>query len=195
MYKVLVTGGVGSGKSTVCKMFENLSVPVFYSDEAAKKLMDNNPFIMMNIKKSFGDDIYVKKYDKKRVAVKEELDRKKLADIVFNDDEKLDKLNKIVHPWVGGAFESFCFEYEYYDFKYPDIVSSPSKNIRAQWRTRPNRHFAVEFFPTGDAHFVIFSPDSSHPEKTKRLSGITSIETLLETVKPQGVLAWSRNEK
>ncbi|MBN1931501.1 MAG: hypothetical protein JW786_07845 [Desulfobacterales bacterium] len=82
-----------------------------------------------------------------------------------------------------------------YDLKYPDIVLSPSKNIRAQWRTGPNRHFAAEFYPTGNVHFVIFSPDSLHPEKPKRLSGLTSIETLLETVKPQGILAWSCNEK
>lgn len=81
------------------------------------------------------------------------------------------------------------------DLRYPDIVLSPSKNIRAQWRAGPNKHFAVEFYPTGDAHFVVFSPDSSHPEKSKRLSGVTSIETLAETVKPQGVFAWSCNDK
>lgn len=121
LFRVLVTGSIGSGKTTACKLFEELGVPVFYSDEAARSLMDTNPFIMMNVKKYFGDDIYVKKYDKKKVSVKEELDRKKLAGIVFNDKEKLDRLNKIVHPWVGEAFKSFCFEYEHYSFKYPEV--------------------------------------------------------------------------
>jgi len=121
MYKVLVTGGIGSGKTTACKMFEELGVPVFYSDEAARILMDNNPFIAMNIKKAFGNNMYVRKYDKKKVSSYDELDRKKLAEVVFNDQTKLDKLNKIVHPWVGESFESFCFEYDNWSFKYPDV--------------------------------------------------------------------------
>ena len=75
--------------------------------------------------------------------------------------------------------------------KYPNVVLSPSNNIRAQWRTAPNRHFAVEFLNTGDAHFVIFSPDPIHSEKTVRLSGITSIDSLMEIVRPYGVLGWS----
>ena len=77
------------------------------------------------------------------------------------------------------------------NLNYPDVVLSPSKNIRVQWRTGPNRHFAVEFFPTGDAHFVIFTPDPMHPEKTIRMSGIVSVDSLMETVQPHGVLTWS----
>lgn len=74
--------------------------------------------------------------------------------------------------------------------KYPDVVLSPSKNICTQWRAGPNRHFAVEFFPTGDAHFVIFTPDPIHPEKTVRISGIVSVDSLMQTVTPHGVLSW-----
>ncbi len=77
------------------------------------------------------------------------------------------------------------------NLNYPDVVLSPSKNIRVQWRTGPNRHFAVEFLPTGDTHFVIFSPDPMHPEKTIRMSGIVSVDSLMETVQPHGVLTWS----
>ena len=77
------------------------------------------------------------------------------------------------------------------NLNYPDVVLSPSKNIRVQWRTGPNRHFAVEFLPTGDTHFVIFSPDPMHPEKTIRMSGIVSVDSLMETVRPHGVLTWS----
>jgi len=74
---------------------------------------------------------------------------------------------------------------------YPDIVLSPSKNIRAQWRVAPNRHFAVEFLTTGDAHFVVFSPDPNHPERTMRLSGIVSVDSLMRIVEPNGVLHWA----
>jgi hypothetical protein len=57
--------------------------------------------------------------------------------------------------------------------------------------TGPNRHFAVEFLPTGDAHFVIFTPDPMHPDKTIRMSGLASVDSLMETVQPHGVLTWS----
>jgi len=77
------------------------------------------------------------------------------------------------------------------NLNYPDVVLSPSKNIRVQWRTAPNRHFAVEFLRTGEAHFVIFSPDPRHPERTIRLSGIVSLDSLMEAVQPHGVLSWS----
>lgn len=82
------------------------------------------------------------------------------------------------------------FLYSVENFEYPDIVVTPDKNIRLQWRRSRNKHFAVEFLPTGDAHFVIFAPNSMHPEKIKRLSGIISVEELFETVKSQGVLSW-----
>ena len=77
------------------------------------------------------------------------------------------------------------------NLNYPDVVLSPSKHIRAQWRAGPNRHFAAEFLTTGDANFVIFSPDPKHPEKTIRLSGLVSVDSLIDTVEPHGVLAWS----
>ena len=77
------------------------------------------------------------------------------------------------------------------DLKYPDVMLTPSKNIRAQWRTAPNRHFAVEFSATGNAQFVVFSPDPNHPESIIRLTGLVSIDSLIETVRPHEVLSWS----
>jgi len=77
------------------------------------------------------------------------------------------------------------------DLKYPDVMLTPSKNIRAQWRTAPNRHFAVEFSATGNAQFVVFSPDPNLPESTIRLTGLVSIDSLIETVRPHEVLSWS----
>jgi len=75
--------------------------------------------------------------------------------------------------------------------KYPDVVLSPLNNIRAQWRAASNRHFAAEFLPTGDVSFVIFSPDFKKTEKIIRLSGITSVESLIDTTAPHGVLHWA----
>ena len=74
--------------------------------------------------------------------------------------------------------------------KYPDVVLSPEKNICTQWRTAPNRHFSAEFLPTGDARFVIFSPDPKHPDKTNRMSGIVSVDSLMQTAQPHDVLSW-----
>lgn len=87
------------------------------------------------------------------------------------------------------SFVSFLQSAPY--LRYPDVVLSPSKNIRVEWRRGPKQHFAVEFHTTGDAQFVIFSPDPNYPERTIRLTGLVSVESLIETVSPHGVLAWS----
>ena len=90
MLKVGITGGIGSGKTTVCKMFEKLGIPVYYADDRAKYLMQHEHFLIDQIKKNFGDDVYVNGT----------LDRKVLASKVFNDKAKLDLLNSLVHPAV-----------------------------------------------------------------------------------------------
>lgn len=88
MLKIGLTGGIGSGKSTVAKLFELLKVPVYYSDAASKRLYHTNPELMSNLKKHFGDDVYTK----------DQLNRSKLASIVFNNPDKLELLNQLVHP-------------------------------------------------------------------------------------------------
>ena len=94
MKVVGLTGGIGSGKSTIAKFFKNLGVPVYIADIEAKKLMLNQ-------------DIREKIIDLlgKRAYNADELDRKFIADIVFNDPILLDKLNAIVHPAVAKNFE------------------------------------------------------------------------------------------
>ena len=77
------------------------------------------------------------------------------------------------------------------NLKYPDVMISPSRNIRVQWQVASNRHFAVEFIEDGDVRFVIFSPDPENLEKITRISGITSLDSLLEITQPYGVLDWS----
>lgn len=88
MLRVGLTGGIGSGKSTVAKVFELLGIPVYYADDATKQLMNTNPGLRTSILEHFGSDAYVNN----------ELNRKYLASVVFADKEKLDLLNSLTHP-------------------------------------------------------------------------------------------------
>jgi len=75
--------------------------------------------------------------------------------------------------------------------KCPNVALTPSNEIHAQWRRAPNRHFTAVFLPTGETRFVIFTPNSKDPEMTDRISGLTSVSALLETIKPHKVLEWA----
>ena len=86
-----VTGGIGSGKTTVCRLFEELGARVFYADEEAKRLQVEDPEARREIVEAFGKESYLPSG---------ELNRRYLAELVFNDDQKLDTINRIVHPRV-----------------------------------------------------------------------------------------------
>ena len=98
MLKVGITGGIGSGKTTVCKVFELLGIPVFYADLQARLLMSKDMQLMNDLKEAFGDSVY---------RADGSLDRKFLASIVFNDAVQLEKLNSLVHPAVFRAFDTW----------------------------------------------------------------------------------------
>jgi dephospho-CoA kinase len=93
--KVGITGGIGSGKSVVCQIFEILGIPIYYADERAKYLVNTSLIVRSEIIKVFGKDSYsIDGYN-----------RKYMADIVFHDAEQLAKLNNIIHPQVAIDFE------------------------------------------------------------------------------------------
>jgi dephospho-CoA kinase len=92
MLKIGITGGIGSGKTTVCKIFETLGIPVYYADERAKRLMVENTGLVSEIKRLLGPEAYFEDGS---------LNRKYIARIVFNDPDKLTQLNSLVHPAVG----------------------------------------------------------------------------------------------
>lgn len=94
MLKVGVTGGIGSGKSTVCRMFGVLGIPVFSSDDEGKRLLAEDPEVRNALTAAFGGEIFVN----------EVLDRKALGALVFNDRDALERLSAIVHPAVRAAF-------------------------------------------------------------------------------------------
>jgi len=77
------------------------------------------------------------------------------------------------------------------NLKCPTVALTPSNEIHAQWRMASNRHFAAVFLPTGETRFVIFTPNPKDPEMTDRISGLTSVSALLETIKPHKVLEWA----
>lgn len=98
MLKIGITGNIGSGKTTVSKIFEVLGIPVFYADTAAKDIMTNDLALVADIKKTFGSEAYF---------ADGSLNRKHIANIVFNDDKELAKLNALTHPAVFRAFDAW----------------------------------------------------------------------------------------
>ncbi|MCK5822510.1 MAG: dephospho-CoA kinase [Bacteroidales bacterium] len=107
MLKVGITGGIGSGKTIVCEIFKHLNIPVYNADIEAKKILIENNSVRKKLIKNFGDNIYLNS---------SEINKKFLANIIFNDKKDLVKINSIVHPVVWENFLSFiqnklCYKY------------------------------------------------------------------------------------
>lgn len=107
MIKVGITGGIGSGKTTVCKIFEVLGVPVYYADDRAKELITTDPYLIKNIKKLLGDDVY---------DANNNINKKRIAAIVFNFPEVLEQYNAIVHPAVHEDAEKWMRRHQQFDY-------------------------------------------------------------------------------
>ena len=88
MLKIGITGGIGSGKSIVSNIFKVLGIAVFDADFAAKQIMNENKIVQQHLIDAFGESVFLNN----------ELNKKHLANIVFNDAYQLEKLNAIVHP-------------------------------------------------------------------------------------------------
>lgn len=98
MIKIGITGGIGSGKSTVCKVFETFGIPIFYADTVAKEIMVSDPILIAGVKDAFGTESY---------HSEGKLNNQHIAGIVFNNSTELAKLNKLVHPAVFRAFDEW----------------------------------------------------------------------------------------
>lgn len=98
MLRVGITGGIGSGKSTACAIFEQLGVPVFHADQETKEIYASNTAVRQQLVDEFGPEIYLNG----------SLNRPLLAKMVFNNPAKLQWLNHLIHPMVNEKFENWC---------------------------------------------------------------------------------------
>jgi dephospho-CoA kinase len=101
MIKVGVTGGIGSGKSIVCRVFESLGIPVYYADAHSRRLVDTEPDIRIRLTGLFGPDIYDG----------DALNRTRFAAAIFADRQLLEVANGIIHPFVRKDFEHWSQNY------------------------------------------------------------------------------------
>ncbi len=98
MKKIGLTGGIGSGKTTISKVFKLLKVPIYYSDKAAKNIIRKNSYVKNQIFKRFG----------KQVMTNNTIDNRKLSILLFNDKKKIKIINNIIHPLVKKDFNKWC---------------------------------------------------------------------------------------
>lgn len=99
-FKLGITGGIGSGKTSVCRVFEVLGIPVFSADREAQDIMEKDDDIIAGIKSISGKDLYKNG----------SLDRTKLASIIFNNTTTLKKVNSLVHPAVFDHFAKWTLK-------------------------------------------------------------------------------------
>ncbi|SFD29315.1 dephospho-CoA kinase [Algibacter pectinivorans] len=102
MIVVGLTGGIGSGKTTVAKEFAKLGVPIYIADNEAKALMLRSKVIKRKLIALFGEEVYVDG----------QLNKPFIANIIFNDKSYLEKMNAIVHPRVGKHFQKWALKQE-----------------------------------------------------------------------------------
>jgi len=108
MTKVIgLTGGIGSGKTTVANYIKSLGIPVYIADEKARKIMDTKTVVEL-VKTTFGQS----------VITDHKIDRQKLAQLVFNHPDMLQKLNDIVHPLVRKNFNTWVKKHD----KHPFVI-------------------------------------------------------------------------
>lgn len=122
MIKVGLTGGIGSGKTTVCHVFKLLGIPVYHADIHARKLSDTDNEIRKSLTNLFGADIYNESG----------LNRKRLSELIFQNRNLLQKVNEIIHPKVLDHFNQWISEYQqmkYIIHEAAIIFESGMKNI------------------------------------------------------------------
>ncbi len=157
--KIGITGGIGSGKSIVTRIFSILGVPVYDADSRAKELMRSDKKLKEDIIDTFGSDSY---------TGDGEVNRKYLSTL-FSDPEKLDKLNRLVHPAVGKDFEAWVNGFS----DVPCIVKE-----------------AALMFESGsyrllDKVVVVYAPDSLRIDRVKSRDPFRSIEQIKDIIDRQ----------
>lgn len=120
MRTVLVTGGIGSGKSTVCRFFAEAGVPVYDSDTRTKSLYDSDLSLVKDLESQFG--ISLRNPEGK-------LDRKALASLIFGDADALARAEAVIHPYVRKDFEKWASQYQDEPFVVMESAIAASKPV------------------------------------------------------------------
>jgi dephospho-CoA kinase len=154
MIKVGITGGIGSGKTTVCRVFELLGIPVFYADNVAKTIMQTDSQLKNEILNTFGQESYL---------VDGQLNRPYISSIVFKDQSQLNKLNALVHPAVFRAFDRWIAEQK----EVPYILKEAALLYES------------ESYKMCDLSILVISPESTRISRIKARDHISEEEIML----------------
>lgn len=154
MLKIGITGGIGSGKTTVCKVFELLGIPIFYADTVAKSIMRTDPVLRKAIRNIFGEKSYFSDG---------ELNRLYISSIVFNNESELTKLNALVHPAVFRAFDVWLANHN----DAPYIIKEAALL------------FETDSYKMCDLSVLVISPEASRIRRIIARDGISTEEILL----------------
>lgn len=153
MSKIIgLTGGIGSGKSTVAKFFSELGTPVYIADSQAKKIMDY-PETIREVQAIFDENI---------TDENGKLDRKKIASIVFNNPEKLQQLNGVIHPKVNEDFKNWLKQHK----EFPYII----KEVAIIFETQTEKQF--------DKIILVTAPEKLRIERVMKRDNISEKQTL-----------------
>ena len=159
MLKIGITGNIGSGKTTVSKIFEMLAVPVFFADEAARDVMVTDNILVDGIKAAFGAASYF---------ADGSLNRKYIAGIVFNDESKLKVLNSLVHPATFRAFDNWV---------------SLQKNKATYVLKEAALLFETDAWKGCDSTILVTAPLKVRVERVMKRSGLTREEIISRDAK------------
>lgn len=150
MFKVGITGGIGSGKSLVCSVLERLGVPVYYADKEARRLMNTHPELQRAIKDFFGEEVY-------RSG---ELDAQKLGSMVFGNPVFLEKINQLVHPFVRDDFLSWSAAW--------DAVPYVIEEAAILFESGASRHM--------DMSVLVYAPEKLRIDRVMSRDGVSRSE-------------------
>lgn len=154
MIKVGITGGIGSGKTTVCRVFELLGIPVFYADNVAKTIMQTDSQLKNEILNTFGPESYL---------IDGQLNRPYISSIVFKDQSQLNKLNALVHPAVFRAFDRWITEQK----DVPYILKEAALLYES------------ESYKMCDLSILVISPESTRISRIRARDHISEEEIML----------------
>ncbi len=153
MLNVGITGGIGSGKTTICKIFETIGIPIYYADDRAKKLMVTDIFLIENIKKIFGEKAYFSNG---------ELNRAHLSALAFSDKNKIAQLNALVHPAVHADSQAW--------FSAQQGVPYALKEAALHFESGGHKHL--------DKMIMVFAPQPLRVQRVRQRDNKTEEEVL-----------------